>query len=210
MKKIPTLFRRVFGENKVIDILPEITEGCEKAFLHGDATVKFDGSCCAIINGELYRRYDAKNGKPVPEGAVKCQEEPDPITGHFPCLVKCDRNNPDDKWFWSAYDTFHSVIKKHLPKSLNDSVRISDGTYEAVGEHFNSNPYKVESDFLTLHGKVKIEVERTFEGVKKFLKENNVEGIVFWLDGKPVCKIKRTDFGFEWNGKGGDSNENYL
>ena len=80
----------------------------------------------------------------------------------------------------------------------------SDGTYEAVGKHFNGNPYEVESDFLTPHGKVKIEVERTFEGVRKFLKENNVEGIVFWLDGKPVCKIKRTDFGFEWNGKGGD------
>ncbi|MDE5860854.1 MAG: hypothetical protein K2H28_01520 [Ruminococcus sp.] len=96
-----------------------------------------------------------------------------------------------------------------MPNALKDSVRLSNGTYEAVGEHFNGNPYNLKGDFLIQHGKNFVEVERTFEGVRKFLKENNVEEIVFWLDDKPVCKIKRTDFGFEWNGKGGDSNENY-
>ena len=30
------------------------------------------------------------------------------------------------------------------------------------------------------------------------LTENAIEGIVFWLDGAPVCKIKRTDFGLPW------------
>lgn len=204
MKKIPTLFKRVFDGNKIADILPEITKGCEEAFLHGDATVKWDGACCAIIGGELYRRYDAKNGKPVPEGAIRCQEEPDPITGHLPCWIECDRENPNDKWFCSAYDITHSMIQNRLPNALKDSVRLSDGTYEAVGKHFNGNPHNLKDDFLIQHGKKFIEVERTFEGVRKFLKENNVEGIVFWLDGQPVCKIKRTDFGFEWNGKGGE------
>ena len=23
-------------------------------------------------------------------------------------------------------------------------------------------------------------------------------GIVFWLNGEPICKIKRSDFGYEW------------
>ena len=27
---------------------------------------------------------------------------------------------------------------------------------------------------------------------------HDIEGIVFWKDGAPQCKIKRTDFGFEW------------
>lgn len=205
MKKIPTLFRRVFDGNKVIDVLPEITDGCEKAFLHGEATLKWDGACCAIIGGELYRRYDAKNGKPIPDGAIKCQEEPDPITGHFPCWVKCKCNNPNDKWFWSAYDTTYSIIQRHLPVTVRDIVRLSDGTYEAVGRHFNGNPYGRVKDYLIQHGTKKVDVERTFDSVKKFLAENYVEGIVFWLDGVPVCKIKRTDFGFEWNGKGGGS-----
>jgi len=201
MKKIPTLFRRVFDGNRIVDVLPEITEGCEEAFLHGTATLKWDGSCCAVINGEFYKRYDAKNGKPVPDGAIKCQEEPDSVTGHLPCWVKCDRNNPNDKWFWSAYDNTLIMVKRRLSDLtfISDSIRLSDGTYEAVGKHFNGNPYKYESDCLASHGKIKLDVKRTFEDIKKFLKENYVEGLVFWLDGKPVCKIKRSDFGFAWN-----------
>lgn len=31
-----------------------------------------------------------------------------------------------------------------------------------------------------------------------WLNEHPIEGLVFWLDGEPVCKIKRTDFGLEW------------
>lgn len=58
-------------------------------------------------------------------------------------------------------------------------------------------------DFVTIfskkHGVKHIELERTFEGVKKYLSENYVEGIVFWYDGEPVCKIKRSDFGLDWN-----------
>ena len=60
MKKIPTLFERVYENHRVVDIKPNITPGCEEAFLHGDATVKIDGSCCAIIDGEFYKRYDAR------------------------------------------------------------------------------------------------------------------------------------------------------
>jgi hypothetical protein len=39
--------------------------------------------------------------------------------------------------------------------------------------------------------------------MKKYLKENAIEGIVFWLDGEPICKIKRSDFGFPWPPKKG-------
>lgn len=31
-----------------------------------------------------------------------------------------------------------------------------------------------------------------------WLVNNDQEGLVFWLNGEPVCKIKRTDFGFKW------------
>ena len=43
-----------------------------------------------------------------------------------------------------------------------------------------------------------IDVPRTFEGIRDFLEKNNIEGIVFWKDGEPKCKIKRSDFGFTW------------
>lgn len=186
MKKIPTLFERVFDGRKIVGITHVITPGCEEAFLHGDATVKIDGSCCAIINGEFYKRYDAKKGKTPPEGAIPCCE-PDPVTGHWPHWVKVDPNNPADKWFIAAY---------------NNTYDICDGTYEAVGVHFQGNPYKLETDHLVRHGEEEMYVDRTFEGIKEYLEEFEIEGIVFWLNGVPVCKIKRSDFGLPWPVKG--------
>ena len=97
MKKISTVFVRKFKNNRVVDITDEITPGCEKAFKSGKATIKYDGACCAIIDGEFYKRYDAKKGKEPPVGAIPCCEA-DPITGHHPHWVKVDKNNPDDKW----------------------------------------------------------------------------------------------------------------
>jgi hypothetical protein len=56
----------------------------------------------------------------------------------------------------------------------------------------------MESDSLRRHGCDVFPVRRTFKAIKEYLAENEIEGIVFWLNGEPVCKIKRTDFGFEW------------
>lgn len=193
MKKIPTLFERVYENHRIVDIKPNITPGCEEAFLHGDATVKIDGSCCAIIDGEFYKRYDAKKGKKPPVGAIPCCE-PDPITRHHPHWVKVDPNSPSDKWFWRAYLTMKEI-----------DGYVEDGTYEAVGKHFNGNPYNMEIDRLERHGIRERFVKRTFEDVREYLRTTNIEGIVFWLDGEPVCKIKRSDFGFEWPVKKGET-----
>lgn len=186
MKKIPTLFKRVYENHRIKEITPNITPGMEWVLEgKGVATEKIDGSCCAIIDGKFYVRYDAKKGKPVPENAIKCQEAPDPITGHFPCWIPYDDTNPGQKWFGKALEN-------------TKITELSDGTYEAIGRHFNGNPYGLHEDILVKHGIYKLEVPRTFEGIKKYLFTHNIEGIVFWLDGEPKCKIKRSDFGFSW------------
>lgn len=186
MKKLPTLFERVFENHKIVDVLPNITPGCEEAFLHGDATVKFDGSCCAIIDGKFYKRYDAKKGKTPPEGAIPCCD-PDPITGHWPHWVPVNSEDPADQWFVRAkrnYEFFGNKLK--------------EGTYEAIGPHFNGDPYGIQYDTLCKHGLAVVYVERDFNFIKQYLADNNIEGLVFWLNGEPVCKIKRSDFGFLW------------
>ena len=189
MKKIPTLFERVYENHKIVGILPNVTEGMEWVLAgEGIATVKWDGSCCAIMNGEIYKRYDAKNGKKPPEGAISCCD-PDPVTGHWPHWVKCDPNNPADKWFIQAFEN----VKKNECRA-----DLYGGTFEAVGPHFQGNPYHFEEDKLIKHGIHVVEVERTFEGIKKYLENHSQEGIVFWKDGEPKCKIKRTDFGLPW------------
>lgn len=191
MKKIPTLFKREFENGKIKAVLPEFNGDMENVLINGTATVKWDGSCCAVIGGKFYKRYDAKKGKPVPAGAIKCQEEADPVTGHLPCWVECDRSAPADKWFWAAYDNYSSLTGE----------TVQDGTYEAVGCHFNGDPYGIDNDILKAHGKDIISVERSFEAVREYLENNNIEGIVFWLDGEPRAKIKRSDFNFPWNKK---------
>ena len=186
MKKIPTLFERIYDNHRIVGITDNVASGMEWV-LNGDgvATVKIDGSCCAIIDGAFYKRYDAKKGKKPPVGAIPCCD-PDPVTGHWPHWVKVDWENPADKWFVEAYE--------NTPRQYLENNR----TYEAIGPHFQSNPYGLSDDILEPHGVKVVEVERTFDGIKEYLKKHNIEGIVFWKDGQPQCKIKRSDFGFKW------------
>lgn len=175
----------------------------------GIATIKYDGSCCAIIDGKFYIRYDAKAGRKPPEGAIPCCD-PDSITGHWPHWVEVDILNPpkDYKWFAIAYRNTFGLGNLAQPTA----------TYEAIGPHFNSNPYHMDQDRLIMHGQTILDEEifpdilgngdgkRTFEGIRTYLENSEVEGIVFWKDGEPQCKIKRRDFGFEWPIKEHDHN----
>jgi len=192
MKKIPTLFEREFQNHKVVGITDKLTPGLSWEFLAScTPTEKIDGSCCAIIGGELYKRYDAKKGKKPPEGAIPCCD-PDPVTGHWPHWVKCDRSNPQDKWFFSALDSTCFGV-----------MGAPDWTYEAIGKHFQGNPYNMAGDMLIDHGHFIIhETLDSFESIRAYLETHNIEGIVWWSndpDGTvPVCKIKRSDFGLPW------------
>ena len=227
MKKIPTLFKRVFTEDHKKTITREVTPGCE-CVLRGEcvATVKWDGACCAIINGEIYKRYDAKIGKDgkrktPPEGAIPCQPEPDPITGHWPHWVKCEDGKPEDKYFLMAYQNF--ICSRH--KDMQDGAQpvklhpsgwsgwaIYDGTYEAIGPAWQSNPYGFKDCHLVRHGEDILPKKNlldfglgiTFDSLAKYLSESEIEGIVFWKDNEPICKIKRSDFGFPWPPRKGE------
>lgn len=191
MKKIPTLFQRIFKNHKVVGIESIVTPGCE-IVLDGlcTPTVKYDGSCCAIINNVLYKRYDCKKGRTAPEGAIPCCE-PDPITGHWPHWVVCDPENPADKWYIEAFDNM----------LMCGCTPLKDGTYEAIGPHFQGNPYHLMEDQLIRHGTRVIpalEGKHDFNELRSFLRNSNIEGIVWWDENGPVCKLKRTDFGYDW------------
>lgn len=102
MKKIPTLFERVFQNHKLVGITEKPIPGMEWVLDGlGEATIKYDGACCALLNGKFYKRYDAKRGKQPPEGAIPCCP-PDPVTGHWPHWVPVDPENPADQWFIAA------------------------------------------------------------------------------------------------------------
>ena len=203
MKKIPTLFERQYENHKVVGITDKVTPGCEWV-LDGEGipTVKFDGSACAVIKGKAYKRYDAKKGKPIPEDAIKCQEEPDPVTGHMPCWVPIRPSNPADKWFVEAFTNCYSVICCVIDDI--DEFRVDTPneivTFEAIGPHFQGNAEHLECDKVIPHGcSIICDLPgRSLEELRTYLEKTPIEGIVFWKDGEPKCKIKRSDFGFEW------------
>lgn len=205
IKKIPILFKREFFDNGKTITYNEVTPGMGWV-LNGEgvATVKFDGSCCAFINGEFYKRFNAKPGRKIPKGAIQCCA-PDKITGHWPHWVKIDNKNPADKHFLGALENNllkkDSVVSNAISKSSEENKAF---TFEAVGIHFNGNPYGIDYDTLLPHGvEAQDYCERSFEGIEKYLKEHAIEGLVFWKDGEPQCKIRKKDFGFEWPIKGG-------
>ena len=195
MKKMKSLFVREFSEGHSVKVTPVVAEGYDWVIKgEGVATRKWDGTCSLIENGDISRRYDCKKGKTPPIGFVPA-DNPDPVTGHWPGWVKIDKFNPkgDEKFFVEAYkNTFGSL-----------DVIPENGTYELCGPKINGNPEKLDKHVFIKHGAEILNTPRDLDGIRQFLMDNNIEGIVFHRnDGSgDMCKIKRVDFGLEWNGK---------
>lgn len=193
MKKIKSLFVREFGTGHAPKITPTVEPGYEWVINgEGVATRKRDGTCSKIENGVIFRRYDCKKGRTPPAGFIPA-DNPDPITGHWPGWVAIDKHNPvgDEKFFVEAYiNTFGALDA--LP---------ADGTYELCGPKILSNPEKLDKHFFFKHGTELLTVARDFDSIREFLEKTYIEGIVFHRENGDMCKIKRVDFGFEWNGK---------
>lgn len=170
------------------------------------ATEKFDGRSAAVINGQLYVRYDRKIQdkfrhlvgkveitpemlKPIPSEGIPCEEHYDPKTGHHPFWVK-----PTEAWIVEAFEDFKQA----------SSHPIEDGTYELVGPKVRCNVYNFDKHLFLRHGQTVLNVtDKSFEGIKSFLQSHpNIEGIVFQKhtpQGTLFAKVRRKDFGFEWN-----------
>lgn len=188
MRKMPSLFVREYADDNTFVSVERITPSCEwVAAGEGVATRKYDGTCCLVKDGEIYRRFDAKPGRQIPAGAIPCQDDPDEITGHWPHWVKCDADNPGDKW--------------HIKALAAAVAKPADGTYELCGIHFQNNVDNLveDGDVLVRHGQTVLDVsDRSFNGLKCYLSENYIEGIVFHRGNGDMCKVKRSDFGLPW------------
>ena len=182
MKKIKTLFKK--NPENLGRVINEVDPDNQWVFEGlAIATQKFDGTACAIINGKLFARYDVKKGRAVPHGAIPCQE-PDEITGHWPHWVECEPANNQFKWHFEAFNKLENK---------------EEGTYELIGEKIQGNPEGILGHCLVRHGEVELQItDFSFEGLKKYLTEANIEGIVFHnkIDGR-MCKLRKKDFGIK-------------
>ncbi len=201
MKKIISLFKRDYeGTRRVYD---EIVPGAEWVVEgEGVATEKYDGTCCMVRDGKLYKRYDRKLSKSAmkrkkkdrsfvpgmehykkpPEGWEPTEPEPNRHTGHWPGWAPVT-DSPDDQWHREGFE----------------NSAVEDGkTYELVGPKIQRNPYELDRHFLYKHGDKILEAPRTLDGLKTFFADNTIEGLVWRHPDGGMVKIKRKDFGLPW------------
>lgn len=183
MKKMKTLF----NQDERYKVISELR--AENSFvLDGDYSVyrKRDGTSVMIEDNQMYRRYDAneKKGRKIPKGSIHCQTEPAP-NGSFPVWVGVKSDEPSDKFHIQAFNQ-----QKHW----------LDGTYELCGEKINGNKENIQGVKLIKHDSEEIKgLELTFDGVKEYLTDNVIEGLVI-KDNKTglMTKIRRKDYGMTW------------
>ncbi len=181
MKKIISLFQRNYDGDRLVR--NEVVPGAEWVIAgEGIATEKIDGTCCMVRCGKLLKRFDAKNGK-IPPADFEPVQDPDPVTGHWPGWVPVS-GGPEDKWHREAF--------AYVPYA-------ADGTYELIGPKVQGNPYSATGHVLVGHGRpLPDDPPRDFEGIRGYLSNQNIEGIVWHHPDGRMVKIKRKDFGLPW------------
>lgn len=186
MQKIPTCFERDWEGNRS-RVLPVPVAECAWVFAgEGVATRKYDGTCCLIQDGRLFRRESLRDGRPEPEGFLFVEyqpgEEGQPAKRIGWVPVGEERR---DRWHREALET----LRAQLPE-------LPDGTYELLGPKVNGNPERFDSHVLLRHQDAEgYIVPRTFEGMRDLLAALDVEGFVFHHPDGRMAKIKGKDFG---------------
>ena len=177
MKKTPTLFKR--NPEAMREILSKPNPVCDWVFNgEGVATRKYDGTCCLIDGGNFYKRRELKRGKPVPHNFV--QVDFDAATGKAVGWVPVDPEAAEDIWYMEAF-----------------SGDMPDGTYELLGPKVQGNPEGFESHTLLKHSDAEQypDVDRTFDGLRDFMENKDIEGLVFHHPDGRMAKIKKRDYG---------------
>ena len=177
MKKIISLFQRNYDTDRLIR--NEVVPGAEWVIDgEGVATQKLDGTCCLVKDGELWKRYEVKRDKTPPPGFVAANEV-DEITGKQQGWVRVGIET-ENKWHREAY-----------------REPLSDGTYELVGPKVQGNPEHFEKHTLVPHGIIHLDAPRTYDELKEWFKDKDIEGIVWHHSDGRMVKIKKKDFGYK-------------
>lgn len=183
MQKIQSLFCRNYDTDR--QIRDEIVPGSEWVVKgEGWPTRKYDGTCCLIRNGRLFKRYEVKPGRKPPadfEPANDIDENTGKQQGWVPV-----GDGPEDARHREAFDK--GINHRGLP--------LRDGTYELCGPAVQGNPERFKDHCLVPHGCEWLsKVPVTFDGLRAYLQSVDIEGIVWHhLDGRMV-KIKAKDYG---------------
>lgn len=194
MKKIISLFKRDYEGTRLV--YDEIVPGAEWVLAgEGVATRKWDGTCCMVRDGKLYKRYEVKPGGKPPVGFEPANEV-DSETGKQQGWLEVISDDPSNQWHMQAWNNQPSL-----------GALAGDHTFELLGPKVQGNPEKEyvlsevhdpKMHILVSHGKyIFADTPRDFDGLKAYFAANDIEGIVWHhFDGRMV-KIKGKDFGIK-------------
>lgn len=203
MRKIVSLFKRDYEGNRLV--YDEVVPGAEWVIAgEGIATVKYDGTCCMVRDGKLYKRYDRKltkgankrkrrdkdfvtmieHFKPAPPNWEAAELRPNIYTGHWPGWLPVG-DGPEDKWHREGWENHFFAADSY--------------TCELVGPKVQGNPYQMDHHRLVMHTeRFANQPPRDFEGIRRYLLNHYCEGIVWHHPDGRMVKIKRRDFGLPW------------
>lgn len=177
MKKVPTIFERDRSKPgfPVIDEYAVSHSWLVGAMPHR----KYDGTCCLIRGGQLFKRREVKAGKEMPSGLELVGR--DEVTGEAVGWLPVGEG-PEDRWHREALGRLE--------------VR-ADGTYELCGPHVQSNRERLPQDILIAHAGTETygTVPIDFASLRDWLSLYDIEGLVFHHPDGRMAKIKKRDFG---------------
>lgn len=191
MRKIPMLFEMKFDDLGNRIIANKVSDRARAALLAGEAraTWKRDGTAAMLDEaGNWFMRRAVKPGKKAPEGFIALETDPN--------------TNITFGWEPAAGTGFAKFWRAAIAEG-----GFAPGTFELVAPKINGNPEGVDAPKLIPHGSELVEgvpdvedildaedpiglLRPLFEGFK----DNGVEGIVWWVDGVPVVKLRAKDF----------------
>ena len=163
MKKIPTLFERVFDNHHKVGI------NNKGSFRHGMGSVRRRHSDRKnrrqLLCGDRRKFLQKIRCKTRQDSAGECGSllRSGPHNRPLAALDSVDESDKINIWFMEAY--------------RNADCPTEEGTYEAIGPHFRANPYGLEKDVIEKHGiRILLDVPRDFEGIRDYLEKHNIEG----------------------------------
>lgn len=202
MQKIISLFQRNYDGDRLVR--DEVTTGAEWVLAgEGTATRKWDGTCCLVREGRLYKRYEVKPGKSPPADFEPACEV-DLVTGKQQGWRPVG-DGPDDAAHLEAWvatllgenviTPAHSAGPAQHEWQATAFQHVPDGTYELCGPKVQGNPEGLAAHVLIRHGQHPVEAPRSFAALRDWLATAGIEGVVWHHPDGRMVKIKAKDFG---------------
>ena len=108
MQKIISLFQRNYDTDKLVR--DEVVDGAQWVLAgEGVATRKFDGTCCLVRDGKLFKRYEVKPGGKPPANFEPANDV-DEATGKQQGWVPVG-DGPEDRWHRQSYQVLQRTGK---------------------------------------------------------------------------------------------------